>query len=56
MIVNQTLHATRNSITIHAWNKLSSQRKIDKNKPKTAYGVLTETNCPNVYHSSGLFF
>lgn len=56
IIVNQSLHATKNSFTIHAWNKLSSERKIDKSKPKTAYGILAETNCPNVYKSSGLFF
>lgn len=56
MVVSETLVLTKHSITAHAWNKLTVNQIIDKSKPKTVYGTLAETNCPDVYDASGSYF
>lgn len=55
-VVNSTLDKIKNSISIHVWNKLSKNEIIDKNKPKTAYGIVAEKNCPKVFESTGRYF
>lgn len=55
-IMNEIFTAVKDSITIHSWNNLNSDTKIDKVKPKTAYGALAEMNCPKTYQSSGQYF
>lgn len=54
--VNEVLQAVANSIAVHFWNKLSANKVIDKDDGITAYGILAERNCPNVFKASGIFF
>ncbi|KAL5284220.1 hypothetical protein ACFFRR_006475 [Megaselia abdita] len=53
--LKEGLALTKDSILIHVWNKLSSQRRV-KVGSKTLYGVHAEQYCPRVYGSCGDYF
>lgn len=54
--VDKVSNETEKSTLIHVWNKYSVQRKIEKDGPKTAYGIVAEENCPKVYRASEDYF
>lgn len=50
---NTTLALSKDSLAIHVWNKKSSGREVGKN---TAYGIVAQKHCPNVYTMSEDYF
>lgn len=49
----ETLKITNNSIIVHVWNKKSSHKTIKRKIKKSAYEIIAQKNCPNVYHAAG---
>lgn len=47
------LEAAENSSIFHVWNAFHKGRTYAKSIPKTAYEIIFEKNCPNVYNTSG---
>lgn len=56
VIVRQTLDNVKTSIAVHLWDLYSAPKVIDKFREKSAYGMLAERNCPNVFRASGFLF
>lgn len=54
-IVYKTLDIVKNSIAVHLWNEYLTQELVDRFKAKTAYGILAERNCPNVFKTSNYY-
>jgi lactosylceramide 4-alpha-galactosyltransferase len=47
-----TLQRVEGSYGVHVWNRMSSEEKILVGS-KTAYGLLAEKHCPQVYWNCG---
>lgn len=51
-----TLKVTENSSIVHLWNALSFGRVINKDEPKSAYGIIAAKNCPISFRNSDQYF
>lgn len=47
------LEASKNSPVFHLYNNARFGEMYAKSEPKTAYEIIFEKNCPNVYTASG---
>lgn len=52
---NKIENVTKNSYTIHVWNKLSASYSITGNS-KSAYAVFAEKYCPKVFRECDMYF
>lgn len=50
------LETIERSSVVHLWNKMSHNRNITKSESKTAYEILAERNCPDVFNATGEYF